>query len=113
MPLDPPVTSAVVSGFDGDFSGIYSEKSSRSRNTTERSYQCGKCAVAIHRARLIRPYSPPRLRVHSRVAQVVEQVTVNHRVGGSSPSSGAFHNLSPASENHNGHFLTAVPVLLC
>ena len=28
-------------------------------------------------------------RAHSRVAQVVEQVTVNHRVGGSSPSSGA------------------------
>src|ERR1700674_923976 len=26
---------------------------------------------------------------YSRVAQVVEQVTVNHRVGGSSPSSGA------------------------
>ncbi len=28
----------------------------------------------------------------SRVAQLVEQVTVNHRVGGSSPSSGAFQN---------------------
>src|SRR5687767_8207766 len=81
-------------------------------DATGRRYQCRNCAVAIHRARLIRPYFPPRLRVHSRVAQVVEQVTVNHRVGGSSPSSGAFHNLSPASENHNGHFLAAVPVLL-
>src|ERR1700737_4456088 len=29
------------------------------------------------------------LHSYSRVAQVVEQVTVNHRVGGSSPSSGA------------------------
>jgi hypothetical protein len=31
--------------------------------------------------------------VLSRVAQLVEQVTVNHRVGGSSPSSGASLNL--------------------
>ena len=29
-----------------------------------------------------------KIRGHSRVAQVVEQVTVNHPVGGSSPSSG-------------------------
>jgi hypothetical protein len=33
---------------------------------------------------------PAKLQSYSRVAQVVEQVTVNHRVGGSSPSSGAF-----------------------
>ena len=31
----------------------------------------------------------PRLLTHSPVAQLVEQVTVNHRVGGSSPSRGA------------------------
>ncbi len=30
-----------------------------------------------------------RLRVHSRVAQLVEQVAVNHRVAGSSPAAGA------------------------
>ena len=31
-----------------------------------------------------------RIPVHSPVAQLVEQVAVNHRVGGSSPSRGAF-----------------------
>src|SRR3954447_11617318 len=40
-------------------------------------------------ARLTTFGSSSTFRAHSRVAQVVEQVTVNHRVGGSSPSSGA------------------------
>jgi hypothetical protein len=38
---------------------------------------------------LIRTLRIASLHSYSRVAQVVEQVTVNHRVGGSSPSSGA------------------------
>ena len=36
----------------------------------------------------------PADRRSSRVAQLVEQVTVNHRVGGSSPSSGAFTRIT-------------------
>src|SRR5688572_28556196 len=42
-------------------------------------------------SRLTRFGGSSSFRAHSRVAQVVEQVTVNHRVGGSSPSSGALH----------------------
>ena len=43
---------------------------------------------------------------------MVEQVTVNHRVGGSSPSSGAVIRLAVASIYRNGHFREGVPVLL-
>src|SRR3954471_8062070 len=48
-------------------------------------------------ARLIRECCLANFRSYSRVAQVVEQVTVNHRVGGSSPSSGAVIRLADAS----------------
>jgi hypothetical protein len=41
--------------------------------------------------RLIPGFAVANFRSYSRVAQVVEQVTVNHRVGGSSPSSGAVY----------------------
>src|SRR6185295_13560563 len=54
----------------------------------------------------------PRRDASSRVAQVVEQVTVNHRVGGSSPSSGAVIRLAAASIYRNGHLRKGVPVLL-
>jgi hypothetical protein len=49
---------------------------------------------------LIRALRVASLRSYSRVAQVVEQVTVNHRVGGSSPSSGAVlgHDLEKAGQ---------------
>ncbi len=45
--------------------------------------------VSIDADWLIRTLQVASLLSYSRVAQVVEQVTVNHRVGGSSPSSGA------------------------
>src|SRR5216117_153770 len=43
---------------------------------------------------------------YSRVAQVVEQVTVNHRVGGSSPSSGAVIRLAVIVRYDNGHSIS-------
>lgn len=60
--------------------------------------------------RLIQTVRVASLRSYSRVAQVVEQVTVNHRVGGSSPSSGAVIRLAVASVYRNGHFRKGVPV---
>jgi hypothetical protein len=48
---------------------------------------------------------------YSRVAQVVEQVTVNHRVGGSSPSSGAVIRLAVASIYKMGTSEKGVPIL--
>ena len=46
--------------------------------------------------------SASTFRAHSRVAQVVEQVTVNHRVGGSSPSSGAPYTTEAQALASNG-----------
>ena len=48
----------------------------------------------------------------SRVAQLVEQVTVNHRVGGSSPSSGVLESTSFCTPCGN-EFFTLVAACLC
>src|SRR5687768_10697259 len=49
--------------------------------------ECGPLVFALPTAARASKRGDPRRQ--SRVAQLVEQVTVNHRVGGSSPSSGA------------------------
>src|SRR3954462_5201532 len=104
MPLDAPVTRAVWLGapfcFDritGSYGAVVSRRIPLRKDVWDR---------------LIRGYSPANFRSYSRVAQVVEQVTVNHRVGGSSPSSGAVIRPAVASTYQNGHFRKGVPVLL-
>src|SRR3954471_12205028 len=95
MPPDPPVTSAVWRLVPFRLAAM-EKKLANGKNV-------GIPPLAVEVARLIPMLRPANLRRYSRVAQVVEQVTVNHRVGGSSPSSGAVIRPDLAERYENEH----------
>src|SRR2546423_3327670 len=66
-------------------------------HSLRQNYLAAEVSDLARCSQLIRGFVLANFDSYSRVAQVVEQVTVNHRVGGSSPSSGAvfsgFHEI--------------------